>query len=224
MIHALGQLVDDAVLQGVDVLILVYEHVGEIVVNHTQDTLVTQQLIEIYQQVVKVDRAHFFLPGLIVRNQGICNQAESSFGKLRNLLVPFFQGNGAVSAVRVEGRDFLFWRKLLPAQVEVGADLFPANANQSCGVRAVENLEVMAEPDSASISTQQTHGDGVKCAASNFDLFFSQQGFDTAHHFVGGFIRKGQHQEGVLRLALENPVGNAVDKNTGLAASRIRDA
>ena len=49
MIHALGQLVDDAVLQGVDVLILVYEHVGELVVNHTQDTLVTQQLIEIYQ-------------------------------------------------------------------------------------------------------------------------------------------------------------------------------
>ena len=30
----------------------------------------------------------------------------------------------------------------------------------------------------------------MKCAASNFDLFFSQQVFDSAHHFVGGFIRK----------------------------------
>ena len=212
----LGQLFDDKVLGSVGVLVLVHQHVAEVILIELQYVgMVAEQDIGIEQQIVEVHRSR------LIAAVPVALVDFTHLGALGNGIVGHQFAVLDIHAGRDEvvlGIAYLAMYRVGLILLVVQSHLLDDSLDQGARVRLVVDGEVRAEANALSLTAQDAteermegaHPDAVRRLATH-------QLVDTLLHLGGSFLGESQGDDGVGRVAVLQQVGNLTGQNSGLA-------
>ena len=202
------------ILGDVGVLIFIHQNIMKAALILVQDVRVAQEQGQgVQQQIAEVAGVQAQQALLIQLVQIL----HASGGELTRRLARQLVGAQPPVLPALNGPHGGVDRPFAPIDALFHHDLF----QQAGLVVAVQNGEVAGQPYRFRVTTQDTHGNGVKGAQPNLLGHRADQAGDALAHFAGGAIGEGHRQTGPrLGLAVAQNMGQARSQHLGLAGSR----
>ena len=209
-----GQQLQPGVLQGVGILELVDQQVGEaLAVMRQQVRRVTQQLQRAQQQLTEIHQPAT-LAGQLIELVHLDHLAHVGVAVGLDLMgpQPLFLAAGD-EVLDLLGRPALVIDVVLLEQSLDHAQL----------VIAVDDLEVLGQTRLLPVGAQQTVTDGVEGADPHVAQTAAIERLETRAHLAGGLVGEGHRQDGIGReLVSVHQPGDAMDQHAGLAGAGAR--
>ena len=218
---------EDRSLQGIGVLILIDQHMVEVLTHFNCELRHLHELAPVEQQVVVIEHLLALL-GLDIGLEQIA-QRVLPFRAPRKLLQQHtLQGLAGIHRTRVDGKAGGLEREAL---VLFGlSHLVPHQVHQVGGVLPVMNGERRVEANGMCVSAQQAGTDGmessgpadahVRCGRAQRSLY---DPLGAALHLGGGAAREGQQQDAPRVGPVHDQVRDTVGERVGLARPRAAD-
>ena len=211
-----AQLLDQAVLRMVGVLVLVDEHVAEpaaVVLPHVGEGL--QQVHRGHDQVVEVERVGLAQAALVVAERLGVGLLEGVARLLGGVL-------GIAQLVLLVGDPVEHGVGLVLLRVEL--EVAQHQRHQPLGVGRVVDREVGLEADPVDLLAEDPDAGGVEGRDPHDPGPLADEGLDALLHLGRGLVGEGDRQDRArVRLALVDQPGDATRQDPGLARARAGD-